>query len=52
MGASVLIEGVLVGSQGPKQKVELKAMELALVNGFIFLSCTSHPLLSCFIGFI
>lgn len=39
-GASVAIEGVLVESQGAKQKVELKATKLTLVSGTVLLlSC-------------
>jgi aspartyl/asparaginyl-tRNA synthetase len=41
-GASVAIEGVLVESQGSKQKVELKATKLTLVSGFTFLSWSMH----------
>lgn len=38
-GASVAIEGVLVESQGSKQKVELKASKITLVV-FLTLFCT------------
>lgn len=36
-GASVLVEGIVVSSQGAKQKVELKVARLNVVCGFISL---------------
>ena len=41
------IEGVLVESQGSKQKVELKATKLTLVSDLVSCYVESHHVLSC-----
>lgn len=47
------IEGVLVESQGAKQKVELKATKLTLVSGLFYFHVVYSVCLtlSCSIGF-